>query len=148
MPTLEGEVYCSKFRNPDKYELIFFVEAANPTQWHGVVVLSSEEEITESTYSLDIDFELIYVRPSSRRLGLGEVMAYEVGRLIGEQRCINDQIISPKIKEGSVNITGQGVNIPGQRALERFQQGIEFHLFENEIGDDILCFDIILTDEY
>ena len=145
-PTIEGEVYIKQYVNPDKYQVILFVNSENPSQWYGFIALNSEAAREPSTYSLNVVLEMVYVCPEFRGMKLGAVMAREVGRLLSEQSACSVEEHEKSLKDIYVSLRGQGVTHAGQRCLIEFGAGLEMHMSN-------CCFDDIevhysLEDEY
>ena len=83
-PTIENDVHVMQYVEPEKYQIVLFVNSEKPSTWYGFVAISHEKSKDYSTYSLHAELEMVYVRPEFRGMNLGIVMAREVGRLISE----------------------------------------------------------------
>lgn len=145
-PTIEGDVYIKQYVNPDKYQIILFVNAENPSIWYGFIALNHQESLDQSAFSLHAILEMVYVRPEFRGIMLGAVMAREVGRLLSEQCASRVEKHEESLTDVYVSVIGQGVTPAGRRCLEEFNDGLAMHLDDSSFEDIEMHYS--LEDEY
>lgn len=135
-PTIENDVYVKQYVEPEKYQIVLFVNSEKPSTWYGFVAISHEKSKDYSTYSLHAELEMVYVRPEFRGMNLGIVMAREVGRLISEGFSSIVEQHEKSLSSVFISVSGQGVNPAGRRCLESFNDGVGMYL-SGYLFDDI-----------
>jgi hypothetical protein len=127
VPRVEGGVKCRGYLNEQQYNVVFFIDPTQPEVWFGFAAYSYSSNDAKD-YLLEITLEMIYIKPEFRGSKLGWVCSYELGRLLSCR--VTDHTLNPEMSGAHISVLGQGATPGGRQCLSRFNEGIEFHLYE------------------
>lgn len=153
VPASDNGITCRNYLDPNRYELMFFVDPNDPKKWYGFAALSVSTNRSDDACFYGVSFDLIYVRPEYRGDERGQIMSFAAGRLISGviEHSSDAEEVYKDVKIINVDVVGQGANKGGKQCLRRFFDGISFGVFYTSylIGDEYIEIPIstVLTDD-